>query len=564
MNRKSVAVALCVVLLGVAALATYEISDPDLGFHLATGRYILQTGSWPDRNVLSFAEPNQPWVLQQGVPAVMFEWLWQRGGAVALIAFKAAVVALTFGLVFLATVALGVRPLLGASVVLVGAWSCAFRFVERPLIFSNLMLAVVVWSLAKGWRAPVGSRRRWLVSAGLAVATACNLHAGAVFSIILLVVGGGCLLVSPWFVRLRRDREASEPAGWRASASVAASVLLGLLLAGLVLSLYHPFPLRVLEVPFTMGADAFLAEHLIEFRPPWRFPLVVMKGYWLFLGTGLLLIAINVRRIALPLWAAALVFALFSLKFVRFADAHAIVAAPVIGLGLELVVARVSLRPAIAFSSLAMAMAVMVFDNWSLRPLAADFSPHAFGTAMLERVGSWKLAGPAYVSDGWAGPFLAHYYPEQRVYFFPAFDAFSPALYREYVDIRYGRPGWRQKLDQYGIELVVLKYTSPNERAYQGGSENLRQHLVREPDWRLVAFDDLGEIFVRTTGANAAVAQQRGISGLDPDRMRIVGDPGDVLRNLERATAALPESERKDMLKELAIQTARAAAAKAP
>ncbi|MDZ4696433.1 MAG: hypothetical protein SGI86_14905 [Deltaproteobacteria bacterium] len=564
MNTKSVAVALGAVLLGVAALATYEISDPDLGFHLATGRNILATGHWPDRNVLSFAEPNQPWVLQQGVPAVVFEWLWQKGGAVALITAKALMVALTFGLVFLATMALGVRPLLGAVVVLFGAWSCAFRFVERPLIFSNLMLALVIWSMVRAWRAPEGGRWRWLVAAQIATAIACNLHAGAVFSVLLLCLCCGCLWASPILHRQRLGSMALEPAGWRPAVAVAATLALALSLAGLALALYHPFPLRVLEIPFRMGADAFLAEHLIEFRPPWRFPFAVMKGYWIFLGAGLVIVILNVRRIALPLWAPVMVFAIFSLKFVRFADAYAIVAAPVIALGLEQLLARATLRSGLARLALAMAMLVMAFDNWSLRPLRLGFSSYGFGTAMMDRVAAWKLKGPAFVSDGWAGPFLARFYPEQRVYFFPAFDAFSQALYREYVDIRYGKPGWRQKLDQYGIELVVMKYTSPNERIYQGGADNLRQHLVRDADWRLVAFDDLGEIFVRAAGVNAAVAQTKGLAGLDPDRMRIVGKSDDVLRNLEQAESGLPASERLGMLKQLAAQSARAAAPTTP
>ncbi len=563
-NRKSVAIPLGAVLLGVAALATYEISDPDLGFHLATGRNILASGHWPDRNVLSFAAPNQPWVLQQGVPAVVFEWLWQSGGVFALIAAKAFIVATTFGLVFLAAITLGVRPLLAGMVVLFAAWSCAFRFVERPLIFSNLMLAVVVWALARAWRATDGGRWRWLLAGGVATATACNLHAGAVFSILLLCLCGGCLLVSPWLIRLRRESEISEPMGWRPAFALVATLVFALSMGGLVLSLYHPFPLRVLEVPFKMGADAFLAEHLIEFRPPWRFPFAVMKGYWVFLGVGVAIVALNVRRIALPLWAPCAVFAFFSLKFVRFADAHAIVAAPVIALGLDQLLARVTLRPAIARTGFAIAMMVMVFDNWSLRPLRLGFSPYGFGTAMLDRVAAWKLKGPAFVSDGWAGPFLARFYPEERVYFFPAFDAFSPGLYREYVDIRYGKPGWRQKLDQYGIELVVMKYTSLNERTYQNNADNLRQHLVQDADWRLVAFDDLGEIFVRTAGVNKAVAQSKGLAGLDPDRMRIGGDPVNVLRNLERAESALPASERLGMLKQMASQSAPAAAPAKP
>jgi hypothetical protein len=41
-----------------------------------------------------------------------------------------------------------------------------------------------------------------------------------------------------------------------------------------------------------MGADDFLAEHLIEFRPPWATPFRIVAIYWAFLAlTAALLIA---------------------------------------------------------------------------------------------------------------------------------------------------------------------------------------------------------------------------------------------------------------------------------
>jgi len=521
-SRKELAAGLVAVLVAVFALGTFEVSDSDLGFHLATGRAVLAQGHILDRNVLSFAEPNQPWVLQQGVPAVLFELLWQWGGVAALIVTKACVVALTFAMVFLAATRLGAAPWTAALVVIFAAWSCAFRFVERPLIFSNLALSVVLWSLASARASAGRARALWLGLATCAVATACHLHAGAVFSFILLGMVAVALMLEPLRARLPVFGPMQEPAGVKAGLSVLAVALLAALLAGLTLSFYHPFPLRVLEVPFVMGKDAYLAEHLIEFRPPSRFAFEILQGYWLFAAVTLILLFAGARRLPMAAWAVVAGFLVLSLRYVRFVDVFAMSAAPIVAWAVTDLRLRIEVRPWLRGFALSMAVIVAPLSHWSHFPPRLGFSEHLWPTGLFTFVGAQGLRGPAFVSDGWAGPYLAFFYPRERAYFFPAFDAFSVGLFREYMDIRYGRPGWDKKLDHYGIELCILKYTSPNEGRYQGGADNLRQHLAHDARWSLVDFDDLGEIFVRTTGVNRAVAERFGVTGVDPDRVRML------------------------------------------
>ncbi len=521
-SRRELALGLIAVLVAVFALATFEVSDSDLGFHLATGRAVLAKGHIIDRNVLSFSEPDQPWVLQQGVPAVLFELLWQWGGVTALILTKACVVAVTFATVFLAATRLGAQPVIAALVVIFAAWSCAFRFVERPLIFSNLALAVVLLALSSARSAVGRARRVWLYVAMAAVAVACQLHAGAVFSFILLGMVSVALLLEPLRAHLTILGPVQAPAGVQASLAVLGVALGAAVLAGLTLSLYHPFPLRVLEVPFVMGQDAFLAEHLIEFRPPSRFPFELLLGYWLYAGLTSLVLVAGARRLPLSAWAAAFGFLVLSLRYVRFVDVFAMVSAPILALALTDLRLRMDVRPWLRGAAVAVAVVVAPLSHWSHFPPRFGFSEHLWPTGLFTFVGAQNLRGPAFVSDGWAGPYLAFFYPRERAYFFPAFDAFSVGLFREYMDIRYGRPGWDTKLDHYGIELCILKYTSPNERRYQGGADNLRQHLAADPRWSLVDFDDLGEIFVRTAGVNRAAAEGFGVTGVDPDRVRLL------------------------------------------
>ncbi len=138
---------------------------------------------------------------------------------------------------------------------------------------------------------------------------------------------------------------------------------------------------------------------------------------------------------------------------------------------------------------------------------------------MFAFIADQKLVGPAFVSDGWAGPFLGVFYPGERAFFDPRFEAYSPGFVRDvYRSIRYGDPGWDEQLDRYGVQMVLLKYTTPGERARQHGHDNLRQLLVRDPRWALVGFGDTGELFVRRDGPNAGVVAMYDIPGVDPDR----------------------------------------------
>lgn len=558
---------LCGIIVATIAfcLGVFEASDGDLGFHLATGRAILAQGRWLDRNVLTFVDPAPSWVLQQGVPAVLFELIHRSAGISGLILAKAAIVAVTFSLVHWTGVRLGARPVWAAAVTLLGAWACAFRFVERPLLFSNLALAYVGWALAGLLVRGRAGGGRALLHAGAAGVAACHLHAGAVFVLLAILLHGAALLAEG------RWRRWAGPVGEEAARLAPPSRATGLLLlllvpvifvvAGATLALYHPYPLRVLEVPFVMGADAFLAEHLIEFRGPWRFPLALMKVFWAYLAIVVVVLLVGLRRVPLVWLLPPLAFAALALRFVRFCDLLAIASAPVAAALLDRHAARLERAVADVPRSLGAVALTLVavlapFDHWSLRAPRLGYSAEAFGEPVLDRVRALGLRGRAFVSDAWAGPYLAWFYPPERVYFFPAFDAFPASLYREYVDIRYGRPGWDAHLDARGIELVVLKYTSPQERLYQQRAPNLRQHLARDPRWALVYLDDLGEIFVRAEGVNAAPARDWRLDGVDPDAARVFGDPAAVLARIgalrSRAPEAFPQGDRLEVL----IQTA--------
>jgi len=89
-------VALGLSIAFVVLLCIGPVVDPDLGFHVATGRAILAAGAIPATNVLSFAAPNAIAVNQQWLPAVLLELAFTHGGPAAVVAIRVLVVVLTF------------------------------------------------------------------------------------------------------------------------------------------------------------------------------------------------------------------------------------------------------------------------------------------------------------------------------------------------------------------------------------------------------------------------------------------------------------------------------------
>ncbi len=267
-QRRRLLAALASVVICASLLAFTHITDPDLGFHLATGRAVLALGRIPATNVLSFTEPEHPWILHEWLPAVLFELAWRKSGPAGVLALRVIVVAGTWPLVLLAARRLGASPIAAGIATLIGAGAAALRFTDRPQIFSNLALAGCALLLADAAKVQGGHRRiRRVAVAGLVAAGAAQVHAGAVTSFALLACVAVGVAIEPLRARLFHD-EVRGPSGLAAAGWVAAITAAAIGLAALVLALYHPHGARPLLVAFQLGADADLREHVAEYRPP--------------------------------------------------------------------------------------------------------------------------------------------------------------------------------------------------------------------------------------------------------------------------------------------------------
>ena len=519
------------------ALACFAIRDPDLGFHVATGRAIDALGAVPTTNVLSFTCPDAAWWLHQWIPA----WLFHRAdlalGPAGIGLLKVAVVALTFACVGLVVARRSSERAVAVIAVLLLPLAASPRFLERPLLFSKLGLAVLLLGLTR-LPEPNADRATWFRFGALTVLPAAVLaafHAGFVYAWLVALA----VLAAELLTRGSRVRP----------------LLLWLvaLVGGtaLSLSLAHPFGARVLALPFRFSLDAYWNAHLVEFRPidwdPWLYP-----AFWLLILLSLASLLFAAR----PRWTfdrvlATLLLVGFGglvLRHQRAVYAFALVAAfalpRVLTLVLSMAHARVLRPAALALAACAALRGVVVWYG-SVQP-GLGLDARAVPTALLDFVATSGLPERAYVSDAWAGHWLWRFYPTRRSFYDNRIEAYPRDFFREvYQSIRYGEPGWRERLQDYDVRLVVMRYATPGERRFLEGRPGLRRLLLEAVDWRLVYWDDHGEVFVRRDVGLDACSRCGDFRSFDPDTARpIVASPGQVQGELEDVLARSGPSER--------------------
>ena len=544
MHFRDDALVLALVLLTAAVLACSVSADGDLGFHLATGREVLRSGRIPDLNVLSYTNATYPWRLHQWLPALAFELLYQRFGVTGVIASKMAVVAATWGVTYATARRLGALPLAAGAACIAAVAASAFRFECRPNIVTHLTLALTLLAAAPllvEARARLTEWRERMAVLGMVAAAAIgtHLHASLDAFIALLLLAVGCALqplYERWLGALEHPVRGLQGARPFLLAFGGAA-----LTAGATLALYHPIGPTILTLAFRMGSDAYLAEHLVEFRPLYRLPFSMLPMVWAWLGVVAVVVATRAKRMHAA-WLALLLFeGLLALRIARMAYVFAVVAAPIVAATLSRPPPRWSeplRRPLRVFALLALAAAAPLYAFRDHTP-GFGYSPYVWPLDQFAFMRARHVEGHAYVSSAWSGPFLGVFYPERKSFFDMRLEAYPPEFLREvYMPILYGKPGWDRLLDRYDVQYVLLRYTTAGEATLQRGTPNLRQRLAADPRWALVNFDDVGELFVRARGANAGLAAQLGMTCVDPDRRLFKHLTAACVAHLQAAAAA--------------------------
>jgi tetratricopeptide (TPR) repeat protein len=478
------------------------VSDPDLGWQLATGRWVAQHHRVVSYDVFSYTAQGQPWIYPVG-SGLLFYAVFLLGGYTLLSWFGAAAC--------VATVALLLRrgSAFSAALAVLAVPLIAERTTPRAEMFTVILFAAflsILWQNYQTGRAPL-----WLLP--LLMIAWVNLHLGFVAGLALigafaavellrllaplparsdalqrlrrlgpwLLATAAATLLNPWgwnvyqaLVRQNRvmsqhtqliDEWASSGWGWlRAIPSFALqpvqhtlAVLLWIafLAAVIGLLLRRPFPAILLL------AAAYACLRHLRFEALAACIVVVLAGAVLFSTISALRTWMpNPRwRSLLALAGAIVIVLLAAVRATSFVDGHFYLRSNhLAGFGAGL--------------------------GWWAPQAAAEFIArehlpgNLFNTYNLGGYLLWTL-GPLYPDyiDGRAVPFGLQALPHQQQLLATSLDS----------------PEWQQEADRYNINSMIL----PLE-GYEIPLQQLSD-LCHASDWRPVYLDDLAIVLLRRT-----------------------------------------------------------------
>ncbi len=470
---------------GLLGMTARPATDPDLWWHLRTGQWIVQTGHVPHTDPFSFTRSGHAWVAHEWLSEVVFYELWKHGGAAALIAFSTMVTTLGFMLLYLRCPPRGGKRHWAVAATALGALAAAPAWGARPQMFTFTLASLLLWLLERGnendrekgrphlllWIPPLFLL--WL-----------NLHAGfALCPALLLAYGVGLLLET-----------AVGNTPWQEARPIILRVSL-LLLACLALvplnpsgaQLYH-YPLDTLR---SSGMRSFIGEWSSpNFHEGLYRPLLLL---WLLLLIALASSRSRPRgRVIVPL----LLTSLAALDAVRHIAIFVLLAIPVIAAALPAASAslanprpRPNLSPFRPLFNGAVLVLMAVFASAKWVTLARNQNAHEaenFPQSAVAFLRSGDYPQRIFVYYDWGGYAIWKLYPEHRVFVDGRADLYGDDLLRQFKTAVELRTGWRDVLDQWNVEVVLL----PPSCA-------LAQALLLDPNWHTAFADSKATVLLR-------------------------------------------------------------------
>lgn len=429
--------------------------DGDTALHTRTGDFILDHGYVPTTDPFSFTKPGERWYAFEWLTGVLFALLNRAAGLKGIVLLCGVVIVLYLTLLLRDMVKRGANGLVALLLVMIAANASSIHFHARPHIFTLLLLTISMCLVAGDRERP--SWRIWLL-APLVVVWA-NMHSG--FPVILSVLGllaAGEALSRHWDLARRY-------------ASVAVVCGFATLINPNGVALY-------VHIAGFLNSSWDMAN-VSEFQSP-VFRSETMYCYMAILFLALLVCA---RHFARRQWTECLwilLSAAGSLTSARHIPLFIVIVLPLIGVALteqwvelaagqsrysmlgvlaELAVKTTAkIQPAsawIAISILGVALLVSP-RNWP-----KDLSSKRFPRGVTQQFGKELAAGRVFTTDQWGDYLLWTGYPRQRVFIDGRSDFFGETVGAQYVTAANGQPGWREILDLYQVDLVLLPPATP-------------------------------------------------------------------------------------------------------
>ena len=460
---------LVALFLGLFGMAARNVLDPDVWWHLETGRYMIEHKAVPHADPFSFTAAGQRWIAHEWLSELFIYGVYCVSGWVGLIVSFAAIVVAAFLVLYARCNA---DPYVSGMLVLAGAMACAPLWGVRPQMISLLLASVWLWLLERSeknlkllwWTLPLTVL--WV-----------NLHAGFALGPALI----GLFIVGEGIERLAARRSLRDPR---------LGILGAALIGCLALVPINPNGAAMFSYPVETLRSKAMQTYIAEWASP-NFHRAEYFPFLFLLLASVVALGWERDRIRWRELLLLMVTAFAGLSSIRMIPIFVLVAVPWLVRSIPIRIARHAhnfprnAAAQVANAAILVAMAVFVGVHTARvirqQPAAEAATFPAGAVAYLE---SHPPTGPMFNAYDWGGYLIWKLYPATRVYIDGRADVYGPPLLEGFADTYQFRANWLKTLEQWDIQTLLI----PPSCALATG-------LRQSGDWQIVYEDHRAVIF---------------------------------------------------------------------
>lgn len=478
-------IAVILAFLFVLRLLLPFSADPDVWWHLKTGQAFVEQGSLHFPDAFAYTSSPTAGVLAEWLAQLVFYGAHALGGFLALELLVASVLTLYCWLTYRNCQRLLRGDEGKAILVTLACGLLASISAARPHLFTFLLFAVLL-SLLLDFKYAGRTRHFWLLPPIFLLWA--NLHGGYFIGLALLAL----FLASEWLQHYWRRAHALPKDGLRRL-----TLWAGL---GFLATAVNPHHVHYWLYPFEMLFVSSDMQNIQEWlSPDFHEPLMLYFLLLVFLFfmallharrrfdlteilvPGMFIAAAFISRRNIPLAALAiapfLALALHERDYLR-QEQHA--ATRQLG----------SVENRLNWLLLLMATLMLALGLPKMQAQSEKIHTALVPVAAADFIEQHHIQGRMFNTHHYGGYLIYRFAPQRQVFLFGRHDVFPAGFTRDYFAMYGGASNWRQLLDKYAIDYLLIENQAP-----------LRQLLLAGHDYRLVYEDKHNSVLLRDSPA---------------------------------------------------------------
>lgn len=498
-------------LVFIVLLTTFKITgDDDVFWHLATGRYIVQTGHVPSEDIFGYVTQGQQWMPFEWGWDVLTYGLYNIGGYTAISAFRTMIFVLLFFLMYLMMRKFRISNTIIFISLIALSFGIIDRLTPRPHIISLLFFVLLLYIITE-FKYFNRSNNKILYLIPLIFLVWANMHMGIIAGIFLIAI----FVISECIIYFYPQKFSSKEIP-----ALSKQDLIRLIMVFCVSVLV------MLLNPNFFATYVYAYEHtkmkLLETINEWKSPFDEMFGggfvttiYKIFLFSGILILYYALKRKDLFAALVYIGFAIYSVRAVRFTVDYLIIITIFLAVSVSFIIVNSksdwlknffteSPVPKIVLQILLLFFIVNIPNDKLYLDYLKYYRVTGFGinsdfipTQMFDfmKQNNIPATGEKPFNHFGSGGFLVWNFPDSKNFI----DSrnLNDEIFNEYSSIVSKKPGFENKLKQYDFDYSF--YLAPDlVRAPKEMETTIISYFSKHPDeWKLVFWDDKSFLFLK-------------------------------------------------------------------